>query len=121
MQKSKILFYIGVFIITLSLGIILGKNPTYPCEFEETVFINEEEKKDAVYEKAKMPKSGVLNINTATAKELTALSGIGEKMSQKIVEYREEHGRFEVREDILKIPGIGEKKFEEIKENICVE
>ena len=100
-------------------GMVLEKNPTYPCEFEKTVII-EEEKEKVTYDKAQMPESGKININTATAKELTALSGIGEKTSEKIVKYREENGGFEVCEDILKVPGIGEKKFEKIKENICV-
>jgi comEA protein len=48
-----------------------------------------------------------ININTATAAELQALDGIGEKLSQRIVDYREKNGPFESTEDIMNVSGIG--------------
>ena len=62
-----------------------------------------------------------LNLNTASAEELTALPGIGEELARRIVEYREEHGPYENIEGIMKVSGIGEGKFEEIRERITVE
>lgn len=62
----------------------------------------------------------VININTASQTELETLSGIGPSTALKIVQYREANGDFEKIEDLLNIPGIGESKFEQIKENICV-
>jgi len=62
-----------------------------------------------------------ININTAAAEELDKLDGIGEKIAERIIKYREEHGAFEVIEDIMKVSGIGEKKFADIKDDICVE
>ena len=62
-----------------------------------------------------------LNINTAAAEELTALPGIGEELARRIVEYREEHGPYGNIEDIMKVSGIGEGKFKEIRERITVE
>ena len=62
-----------------------------------------------------------LNINTATAEELTKLSGIGPALSQAIVEYREENGNFSTIEDIMKVSGIGEGRFSAIEEYIYVE
>ena len=62
-----------------------------------------------------------LNLNTASAEELTALPGIGEELARRIVEYREEHGSYENIEGIMKVSGIGEGKFEEIRERITVE
>ncbi len=120
MQKGKGLFYAAAFLITLLVGMVFGKNPTYPCEFEKTVILDTEDAEEKVTSKAEMPPEGVININTATAYELTALSGIGEKTSKKIVDYREENGGFETCEELLKVPGIGEKKYEQIKENISV-
>jgi competence protein ComEA len=63
----------------------------------------------------------VININTALAADLMLLPGIGEVMAERIIEYREENGRFKKTEDLKKIKGIGEKKFEKIKNYITVE
>lgn len=61
----------------------------------------------------------MININTASAEELTKLKGIGEKIAARIVEYRQEKP-FEKIEDIMNVSGIGEKKFGDIREMICV-
>ncbi len=61
---------------------------------------------------------GVVNINTASAKELETLPGVGEVTARRIIDYREAHGPFETIEDIQNVPGIGEKTFEGIKEMI---
>lgn len=62
-----------------------------------------------------------LNINTATAKELERLPGIGEALAERIVTYRAEHGPFKSVRDLQKVDGIGEGKLGEIIEIICVE
>ena len=63
----------------------------------------------------------VVNINTAWTEELATLEGIGEKTAQNIVEYRDANGPFAAIEDIKNVKGIGDKKFEKIKENIAIE
>jgi competence protein ComEA len=62
-----------------------------------------------------------ININKASAVELRQLKRIGPKISQRIVEYREKHGPFEMPEDIIKVKGIGPKTFELNKDRITVE
>lgn len=64
--------------------------------------------------------AGPVNINTATAAELEALSGVGPKTAEAIVEYREANGPFESIEDIVNVPGIGEGTFEKIRDKITV-
>ena len=65
--------------------------------------------------------SGKVNINKAPASELAdKLNGIGPALSQRIVDYRESNGAFQKIEDIKNVSGIGEKKFEAIKEHITV-
>ena len=62
-----------------------------------------------------------ININTASAEELTQLQGIGAKYAAKIVEYREQNGPFTSAEDIMKISGIGPATIEKNKELIVIE
>ena len=64
---------------------------------------------------------GKININTATAKDLTQLKGIGMKTAEKIIAHREQNGPFKNIEAIQEVPGIGKKTFEEIQSQISVE
>ena len=63
---------------------------------------------------------GRININTANEKELQELPGIGPAMSARIVEYREANGNFKKIEDIKKIRGIGNAKFEKLKDKVTI-
>ena len=62
----------------------------------------------------------VVNINKADETELQSLNGIGESLATSIVQYRKENGKFETIEDLKNVPGIGDSKFENIKEYITV-
>lgn len=64
--------------------------------------------------------SGIVNINTAASAELQTLSGVGEATAQAIIEERESNGPFTSPEDLMRVSGIGEKKFAKIKDRICV-
>lgn len=57
-----------------------------------------------------------INLNTASAEELTSLPGIGEVLAARIVAYREEHGPFQTLDDIMQVSGIGNKVVEEIRD-----
>ncbi len=63
---------------------------------------------------------GKVNINTAAKEELMTLPGVGEAKATLIVQYREEHGRFQMIEDIMNISGIKEGLFGKIKDYIKV-
>ncbi len=63
---------------------------------------------------------GKININTATIEQLDMLPGIGGVIAQRIIDYRDKNGPFAAIEDIMKVSGIGEKKFEQIKDYIKV-
>lgn len=62
----------------------------------------------------------LVNINTATSSELQTLNGIGPNMAERIIKYREQNGGFTQIDDIMKVEGIGESKFNKIKENITI-
>lgn len=61
-----------------------------------------------------------ININTADLEQLKSLPRIGDKTAQKIIEYRESNGPFKDVKDITNVSGIGDKMFESIKDKITV-
>ena len=61
-----------------------------------------------------------ININTADIDKLTTLKGIGPVTAQKIIDYREQNGAFKSIEEIKNVRGIGQKKFDAIKDKITV-
>lgn len=68
----------------------------------------------------KKDKQAITNINTATAEELTKLPGIGEATANKIIEYRKQNGKFKAIEELKNVPGIGDSKFENLKDKIKI-
>lgn len=62
-----------------------------------------------------------ININTADLSELDSLPGFGQVTAQKIIEYRQEHTKFNSIEELMNIKGIGEKKFNNVKDYIYVQ
>ena len=62
----------------------------------------------------------VLDLNTASQADLTRLPGIGEKKATAILAWREEHGPFQVVEDVMSVDGIGEKILADIRPYVTV-
>lgn len=60
-----------------------------------------------------------VNINNASLRRLQKLPGIGKKRAKQIIKYRQQN-KFEVIEDIMKVPGIGTELFEGLKDKITV-
>ncbi len=65
-------------------------------------------------------KNSKININKATLAELQKISGIGESTAKKIIEYRNINGKFKKIEELKQITGIGDKKYDIIKEEVTV-
>lgn len=63
---------------------------------------------------------GPVNINTAGVEELDELPGVGEATARAIVEDRERNGPFSAPEDLMRVSGIGEKKFAKLEGLVCV-
>jgi len=63
---------------------------------------------------------GPVNINRASESDLDALPGVGPSTARAIVEDRDANGPFSTIEDLMRVSGIGEKKFEKLKSSICV-
>lgn len=88
-----------------NIGIIMTEMPNYITSKEETT-----------------TESGVLiiNINNATQTELEQLPGIGPSIASSIIKYRKEKGNFKNIEEIKNVEGIGESKYNKIKDYICI-
>lgn len=67
-----------------------------------------------------MKNNSKININTANISELKQITGIGESTANKIIDYRENVGKFKKIEDIKEVKGIGEAKYESLKNKITI-
>lgn len=65
-------------------------------------------------------RAGKVNINKADVTELSTLNGIGPALSQRIIDHRNSNGAFKDINDLKNVSGIGEKKFEAIKDYITL-
>jgi competence protein ComEA len=63
---------------------------------------------------------GPVNLNTATPAELQTLPGIGEVLAQRIVDFRTAHGGFRAVGDLRQVEGIGDAKFQQLKDRVTV-
>lgn len=61
-----------------------------------------------------------VNINTADLDKLTTLKGVGASTAQKIIDYREQNGKFKSIDELKNVRGIGDKKFDAIKDKITI-
>ena len=62
----------------------------------------------------------VVNINTASVQELETLHGVGPATANRIVEYRQENGGFKSADELVEVRGIGEKKYEKMKQQVSI-
>ena len=68
----------------------------------------------------KITKNNKININKASISELKQITGIGESTANKIIDYRENVGKFKKIEDLKEVKGIGDSKYESIKDKITI-
>lgn len=64
---------------------------------------------------------GKVNINTGTESQLALLPGVGPKLATEIIRYRTTNGNFKTLDDIKKVSGIADKKFEKIRDFITLD
>ena len=63
---------------------------------------------------------GAVDLNTATLQQLDGLPGVGPVLAQRILDWRAEHGRFASVDQLREVPGIGEAKFEQLRDRVTV-
>ncbi len=64
--------------------------------------------------------TALIDVNRAGVEELTTIKGIGPALARRIVEYRNQHGRFESVDDLLAVKGIGPKLLARIRDRVSV-
>lgn len=85
----------------------------------QQVHVPSREEPDDVLVAGRSP-GGKININTADAAALDTLPGVGPGTAQKIIDYRRTKGPFSSLEDLKKVPGIGENKYQNLKDKITL-
>ena len=88
---------------------------------EGKVYITTESGNNVIIkDKVEGGKKQKVNINEAKQEDFEELPGIGPSIAKKIIEYREQNGKFTSIDELQEVKGIGEAKFENIKEYITV-
>ena len=96
------------------------KIPTISEEKNEEIIINSSGEGIVEKEISNNSENKIININKANETNLQTLPGIGASLAGRIVEYRNSNGKFNEIEDIKNVSGIGDSKYENIKNFICV-
>lgn len=119
-ESAQIKFLIGIALILAAL--VIGYNAFYIPDAVPFAQISTDGSAPVPSESSEVGEevSPVVSINRASAEELDTLPGIGPSLAQAILEYREEHGGFSTLEELMEVPGIGEKIFAELKDQIVL-
>lgn len=97
-------------------------NLAYVLEDGEKLYIPNINENDVNEENfsAEKKNNSKININKSGVEQLITLPGVGNSLAQKIISYREENGKFKKIEDLKNVSGIGDKKYESLKELITI-
>lgn len=87
---------------------------------EKLYFPTKEEVENGFYIEEEHIESSLININAASKEQLMLLPGIGESKAKSILQYRDEHGSFSSKEDIMNVNGIKEGLYYNIESHITV-
>lgn len=99
---------------------IKNVNLAYELEDGQKIYIPNKNEQETIIPEENKEENQVININKANSDELQNLNGIGKSLAGTIIKYREENGKFKKIEELMNVPGIGENKFNNIKDKIKV-
>ena len=123
MKKAKIaLLGVCAMFLCVLIGIYIGRNTnassfSLPLASEnETIGVISASESTS----ANRFENGKVNINSANVLQLSLLPGIGQTLAQRIIDYREDNGDFSAIEEIMYVSGIGESKFQQMRDYITI-
>lgn len=99
---------------------IKNVNLAYELEDGQKIYIPNKNEEETIITEENKEENQAININKADSNELQNLNGIGKSLAGTIIKYREENGKFKKIEELMNVPGIGENKFNNIKDKIKV-
>ena len=104
--------YISLFLLLTGLIFCLGTGTLSAQDSKEMMDPEMMDKQEMMMEK--------VNINTADMEQLMKIPGVGEGTAKKIIDYRNSNGQFKTLDQLKSIQGIGEKKYEKMKDMITM-
>lgn len=102
-ERKVVLFILGLALCGLALSNLIKVN----CRMEKIV-----------YPQAELAR---INLNKVSLQELTRIKGVSVKLAQRIIEYRDLHREFAVLEELKEVKGVGEQRYEKLKEIFFIE
>lgn len=123
MQKkvSLAIYCVLLLLCIFSLGYLIGVNHTSADVRVVTAEPSTIQRKETLQEVEEIPETQeIVNINTAARSVLETLPGIGPELAERIIVYRQENNGFAAVEQIMNVQGIGQKRYETLKDLITV-
>ncbi len=113
-----------IHVLRFLVAAVLFAFSVVPCmaqQADKTVTTEQAAKPAKAVKAQKATVTGKININTATVDQLNMLPGVGPAKTKALVDYRTKNGNFKSIEDLMKVPGIKQKKVDKLKEYIIFE
>ncbi len=125
-EQIILLMLCGILLVGVVVSYIDSKDPDRIPDFEVRKNAVEVPSREEAEVHQSTPSTGadgkgeLIDINSATAKELERLPGIGPQIAGRIVAYREQHGAFKRVDDLTKVRGIGPKTLERLRPHLTM-
>lgn len=117
-ERRALLFMIAFLLIGTGVTLYKRQNPSFAPQLKDST--NQEETGSSLAGPDEVLR-GKINLNTASKRELESLPGIGPVYAERIIAYRSEKGPFRNKEDLMRVKGIGEKRYQSLMDHITVE
>lgn len=111
--KTRLISFIGLLVICVCFLLACAKRPP-----NSRALMSAEAHEEPSAEIRAM--ASRMNINTASAKELATLPGIGKGLAERIIEHREKYGPFRRTEHLIVVRGISDRRFRALRDLVSV-